>query len=181
MCESESGMHSLTRVGLPCGARFSVQRRTSVRRRRSRTTRPVRLPAEAVSGTLKRAPQGCTLFPGALHFGAHGGRNVWLAAMICCGQMLAGGTFSFHVMGDDAGAWPAALSSVGLVGNASAGAGVVVAPAGTSAPISEWAARIERGTILVLEGESPLGAGFGFRPSAKPHVVVRSVEDLRAP
>src|ERR1039458_10784994 len=34
----------------PCGARFSVQRRTSVRRGR--------LPAEAGSVTLKRAPQG---------------------------------------------------------------------------------------------------------------------------
>jgi len=91
----------------------------------------------------------------------------WLSGIICAWPLLAGGTFSFHVMGDDPGSWPAVLSSVGLVLNASAGAGVVVAPGGTSASAAEWTARVERGAILVLEGESPLAAAFGFRASAK--------------
>ncbi len=48
-----------------------------------------------------------------------------------------------------------------------------------SAP-SDWAARVEAGTILILEGDSPLAASFGFR--AGPQLVsVRSVEDVHAP
>ncbi len=85
-------------------------------------------------------------------------------------------TFSYHVLGDDPGSWPAVLSSIGLV---EGGEGVVVAPAGTAA--ADWTARIERGTFLVLEGESPLAASFGFTPSSKPHVIASSVEDVHAP
>src|SRR5436305_7763087 len=76
-------------------------------------------------------------------------RNSILFIAICAAA--SGATFSFHVLGDDPGSWPAVLSSIGLV---QGGDGVVVAPAGTAA--SDWAARVERGTILVLEGESPL-------------------------
>jgi hypothetical protein len=67
------------------------------------------------------------------------------------------------------------MSSIGLV---EGGDGVVVAPAGT--PVSDWASRVERGTILVLEGDSPLAASFGFVPSAK-RVMAASVEDVHAP
>lgn len=73
------------------------------------------------------------------------------------------------------------LSSIGLIDGAESGAGVVVAPAGTTAATGEWTARVERGAILVLEGESPLAASFGFRPSPKPHVMIRGVEDVHAP
>jgi len=39
---------------------------------------------------------------------------------------------------------------------------------------------VERGTLLVLEGDSPLAAAFGFHPTEK-RVVVRGVSDARAP
>src|SRR6185437_7233749 len=40
--------------------------------------------------------------------------------------------------------------------------------------------RVAKGTLLIVEGESPLAAAFGFHASAK-HVTVRSVEDVHAP
>jgi hypothetical protein len=94
---------------------------------------------------------------------------------------LAGAIFSFHIMGDEPGAWPDVLSSIGLVQDATSGAGIVVAPQRTRAPFEEWNARVERGAILVLEGESPLATAFGFQPSARAHFVARSVEDVHAP
>ncbi len=97
---------------------------------------------------------------------------------LCTGPAFAGGGFSFHVIGEDPGSWPAVLSSIGLLNGVSAGAGVVVAPTNTPGS-SEWSQRVEHGTILILEGESPLAAAFGFRPSAQPRIAVRSVEDLR--
>jgi hypothetical protein len=95
--------------------------------------------------------------------------------------LLAGASFSYHVIGEAAGPWDAALSSIGLVKSSGDGAGIVVAPIGANLPAQEWTARVERGTILILEGESPLAVAFGFRPGAKPHVIVRSVEDVHAP
>src|SRR6266436_5599309 len=89
--------------------------------------------------------------------------------------------FSFHVLGSDAGGWPELLSSIGLTNGSDLSAGVAVAPHGTDVPAAEWAERVERGTMLVLEGESPLASAFGFRLNGKPPVSVRSVEDLRAP
>jgi hypothetical protein len=100
---------------------------------------------------------------------------------------MTGASFSYSVIGNQPGSWPAVLSSIGLMQagplgkDAAAGATVVVAPSGTSSPGSEWIAGVEHGTILVVEGESPLAESFGFRASAKPRVTVRSVEDLRAP
>jgi len=40
--------------------------------------------------------------------------------------------------------------------------------------------KIDPKTILILEGESPLAASLGFRPTAN-RIAVRGVEDLRAP
>jgi hypothetical protein len=96
--------------------------------------------------------------------------------MVC--SFGAGATFSFHVLGEDPGSWPAILSSIGL---AEGSGGVVVAPAGTDAPAPEWIARVERGTILILEGESPLAVAFGFRSSSKPRIRATSVDDVHAP
>jgi hypothetical protein len=59
-------------------------------------------------------------------------------------------------------------------------AGILVAPGGSNAPVEEWVQRADRGTIVVVEGESALAAAFGFRPTAS-RVIVRSVEDLRGP
>jgi len=89
--------------------------------------------------------------------------------------------FTFHILGDEPGLWAELLSSIGLSSGASEAAGVVIAPRGTDLPASEWKSRVEQGTMLVLEGESPLAAAFGFKPSTEAPVPVRSVEDLRAP
>src|SRR6202046_3691141 len=101
-----------------------------------------------------------------------------LAAL--AGSLLPAASFSYHVLGDDPGSWPAVLSSIGLINDAGGTAGVVVAPGGTNPPPAEWVARVGQGTILILEGESPLAAAFGFRATAK-RVTVRSVVDVRAP
>src|SRR5262245_19415668 len=58
----------------------------------------------------------------------------------------------FHISGDPGG-WPEVLTSIGLV-NAPTG-DVEVAPQGSAA---DWTARVERGTILIVEGESPIAA-----------------------
>jgi len=88
-------------------------------------------------------------------------------------------TLTFHIAGDDPGGWPSILSSIGLQ-NTSAHADVELMPAGASTTETDWPQRVEHGTILVLEGASPLAASFGFRPGS-PRISVRSVEDLRAP
>jgi len=112
----------------------------------------------------------------------------WLG-IVCalCLHSQAAPRFSFHVIGDDPGGWPELLSSMGLTNGAGLTSGpsgetnVIVAPHGTDLPYAEWAARVERGVILIVEGESPLAAAFGFRPGSLPRVTVRSVDDLRAP
>jgi hypothetical protein len=78
--------------------------------------------------------------------------------------------FSFHVLGNQASGWGELLSSIGMTSGSPAAAGVFVAPQGSDAAVlgttGQWTARVEQGAILVLEGESPLAAAFGFRPSA---------------
>jgi hypothetical protein len=89
-----------------------------------------------------------------------------------------GATFTYYVAGSRPGSWPVIFSSLGLTPGLS-DPGVIVVPTGVL-PGAGWAARVERGTILVLEGESPLAASFGFKPTGR-RAAVRSVEDLRAP
>jgi hypothetical protein len=97
-------------------------------------------------------------------------------------SLLPGATFSYRVLGDQPGAWPAVLASLGLVSDPTTGAGIVVVPQSTQAEFAEWMPRVEHGTIVVLEGESALAAAFGFKPStAKPRYTARSVEDVHAP
>jgi hypothetical protein len=105
---------------------------------------------------------------------------LWMVCALCL-QVQAAPRFSFHVIGDDPGAWPELLASMGLTIGTGGGASVIVAPHGTDLPYAEWSARVEHGVILIVEGESPLASAFGFRPSAQARVAVRSVEDLRAP
>jgi hypothetical protein len=90
---------------------------------------------------------------------------------------VSGASFSYAVLGEDSGSWPAILSSVGMI-KGGPDSTVVVVRGG--APTGDWESRVERGTILVLEGESPLATAFGFRATTK-HVTVRSIEDARAP
>lgn len=107
-------------------------------------------------------------------------RWLWIVCALWA-PLKAAPRFSFHVIGDDPGGWPELLSSIGLTSGAGGGASVIVAPHGTDLPYAEWSARVEHGVILIVEGESPLAAAFGFRPGAQARVAVRSVEDLRAP
>ncbi|HEY7338360.1 MAG TPA: hypothetical protein VH639_25970 [Bryobacteraceae bacterium] len=83
-------------------------------------------------------------------------------------------TFTYHILGANSGPWPSIFSSIGLASGPLEHAGVVVAPPGAAD------AHIDPSAILILEGESPLAASYGFRPSAN-RVSVRGVEDLRAP
>jgi hypothetical protein len=92
-----------------------------------------------------------------------------LLALFAAG-LCAAPRFSFHVLGNEAAGWGELLSSIGMTRGSPAAAGVFVAPQGTDAAVlgttGQWTARVEQGAILVLEGESPLAAAFGFRPSA---------------
>ena len=81
---------------------------------------------------------------------------------------------------------PGRLAGIAFVDRLTAGTGggasVIVAPPRHGFAAAEWESRVEHGMILVVEGESPLAAAFGFRARATcRHVPVRSVEDLRAP
>src|ERR1700722_15883590 len=108
----------------------------------------------------------------------------WLWIVCALGlQIHPAARFSFHVIGEEPGGWPELLSSMGLTSGTGGGASVIVAPHGTDLPYAEWSARVEHGVILILEGESPLAAAFGFRAGAQPgtsvkSVATRSVEDL---
>src|SRR6185503_6710615 len=95
----------------------------------------------------------------------------------------AAATLTFHIEGDDSAAgargWSAILSSIGLQ-SASTHADVEIISAGASSAESDWSQRVEHGTILILEGGSPVASSFGFRPTAQ-HISVQSIEDLRPP
>ncbi len=86
-----------------------------------------------------------------------------------------GASFTYQVVGGDSSAWSEALSSLGL--SASDKADVIVVPSGTT---GEFAARVEQGAILILEGDSPAAASFGFRATPK-QITIRSIVDARAP
>jgi hypothetical protein len=73
------------------------------------------------------------------------------------------------------GPWPAIFGSIGLQPGKD---GVVVVP--QDASDEGWPARVEHGTILVVQGDSPAAASFGFHATAK-LVTVRTIEDTRAP
>src|SRR6202158_1781406 len=109
--------------------------------------------------------------------GMHSPTNCLILVLAALPCMAA--TLTFHVAGDDPGGWPAILSSIGLQ-NSTAHGDVEVIPAGVASTETDWNQRVERGTILVLEGASPVAASFGFRAGTK-RVSVQSVEDLRAP
>src|ERR1700730_3906670 len=97
---------------------------------------------------------------------------LWLLAAWPC----AAATLTFHVAGDDPGGWSAILSSIGL--QSAVSGDVEVIPTGIATAEKDWNQRVEHGTILVLEGASPLAASFGFRAGTE-RITVRSVEDLR--
>lgn len=93
----------------------------------------------------------------------------------------AGGAsnFGFSVLSDDAGAWPAVLSSIGLQQRPAGVARIFVARMG-AASSAEWAGRVESGAVLILEGESSLAESFGFR-ATRDSVKVNSLADVHRP
>jgi len=99
----------------------------------------------------------------------------WLLLCVSC----SAATLTFHVAGDAPGGWPAVLSSIGLQ-TAPARGDVEVIPAGAAMTETDWSSRVDHGTILILEGASPLAASFGIRATTQ-HISVQSVEDLRSP
>ncbi|MBV8731625.1 MAG: hypothetical protein JO336_17600 [Acidobacteriia bacterium] len=85
----------------------------------------------------------------------------------------------FSVLSEDKGAWPDILSSIGLQAKPAANARIFVAR--TGAPGSdEWVPRVEKGAVLILEGESSLAESFGFR-RGKDNVRVSSLIDIHNP
>ena len=86
----------------------------------------------------------------------------------------------FSVLSEDAGAWPEILASVGLQRQPAGVSRIFVARTGASASV-EWPARVERGAILILEGESSLADLFGFRRAKKDPVRVQSLSDVHRP
>ena len=92
----------------------------------------------------------------------------------------AAGLPYFSVLNDDAGAWPDILSSIGLVKQPAGVSRIFVARSGAAASV-EWPARVERGSILILEGESSLADLFGFRRSVREAARVQSLVDTHRP
>ncbi len=83
----------------------------------------------------------------------------------------------YHVVGDDAGAWPAILAAAGFTPGAP---GITVIRQGEAAPAAQWLPAIEQGGVVILEGDSELGRALGIETTAE-RVAVRSVRDARAP
>jgi len=87
---------------------------------------------------------------------------------------------SWAVDGDDPGAWPQILSSVGFTTGGSLPAGIYVVRNSSVTPVKDLLARIDAGAFVVLEGESDLATALGFE-AGKKRVVVHSIIDSRAP
>ncbi len=99
------------------------------------------------------------------------------AAFILTPHQLSASGFS--VIGTDAGAWPQILSSIGHRPSPAVEARIFVGRPG--APASpNWSAKLAAGCILILEGESPLAASFGFHPTSET-VRLASLEDVHRP
>jgi hypothetical protein len=99
-------------------------------------------------------------------------------ALLSLPLLASGGELPyFQVLARDAGSWPQIFSSIGF--QAQANAHVFVARPGTPAAAT-WAGRIEKGAMLVLEGESPLAESFGFKRGAKT-VRTTSLRDVHRP
>ena len=104
-----------------------------------------------------------------------------VSVVLAASTLGAAGLPYFSVLSDDTGAWPAILSSIGLEQRAAGLSRVFVARSGAAAS-PEWPARVERGAVLILEGESSLADLFGFRRAAgKDNVKVASLTDIHRP
>jgi hypothetical protein len=98
-----------------------------------------------------------------------------VSALLLLASYAAAATLHYQTPADAPGPWTAILSSIGLTPGKD---GVVVTA--QDAPSEGLAARVEQGAILIVQGESPAAAAFGFHATAK-RITVRSVDDSRAP
>ena len=104
-----------------------------------------------------------------------------ISLVLAASSLGAAGLPYFSVLSDDAGAWPAILSSIGLEQRPAGLSRVFVARSGAAAS-PEWPGRVERGSILILEGESSLADLFGFeRAKGMDNVKVASLTDIHRP
>jgi hypothetical protein len=101
------------------------------------------------------------------------------AIAVVAGSVCAAELPYFSVLSEDAGSWPAILSSIGLQRQPAGVSRVFVARAGAAAS-TEWKGRVERGAFLILEGESSLADTFGFR-ATRDQVRVTSLSDVHLP
>ncbi len=97
-----------------------------------------------------------------------------LVTSVLFAQAAFAASLTFHVEGPGAGVWQEALSALGLSANEKAD--VIVVPSGVS---GDFLARVEQGAILIIEGESPVAASFGFKATDE-QVTIRSIVDERA-
>ncbi len=92
----------------------------------------------------------------------------------------------YQIASDEPGAWPHILESIGLIRASGAScaahpcAYVVPASANQSA-VDRFRDLVQRGSILILEGDSPLAKSFGIRPSDAKPVSVRGIVDSHNP
>ncbi|HZU25678.1 MAG TPA: hypothetical protein VFA04_09155, partial [Bryobacteraceae bacterium] len=103
----------------------------------------------------------------------------WCLVSLCIAAQAATSP-AFAIDGDDPGAWPRILSSVGFVTGTNLPAGIYVVRNSSATPVKDLLARIDAGAFVILEGESDFASAVGFEPT-KQHVVVRSIVDERAP
>jgi hypothetical protein len=104
----------------------------------------------------------------------------FLITFLLAAVLANAATFSYHVVGDDKGAWPKILSSVGLTDTPMGLASVFVVRGRSPLTAQQWLERAANGAFVVLEGESDLAAQLGFKPGSG-KVVVHSAIDTRSP
>lgn len=95
------------------------------------------------------------------------------------GLSRAATPLGFSVPGEQQGPWTQLFSAVGFQSQPAAGANVFVLRAG-SQPSRQWTERVQSGTFLVLEGQSPTAEMFGFR-SGTENIRVGSIQDVHRP
>jgi hypothetical protein len=86
----------------------------------------------------------------------------------------------YFVAGGNTGAWPQLLHTLGLEEQPASQARVLIYPAGNQIDVEASLARLNKGALLVLEGDSPLARALGFVPTSR-SLPVRKIQDLRQP
>src|SRR5438105_6299962 len=89
----------------------------------------------------------------------------------------------YTVIGNGSSSWPEILSAIGFERRPAEKAHIIVAGHGSAEmALPVWTEQVQKGAILILEGESPLAESFGFRPAAPARrVSVGSLTDIHGP